>query len=86
VIETYTLSERFTAIEQPGGGRVAIPTETLTSVTLAGDSVHLHSTLGALTLGHVARQRHLVKALGRSAPDVHRARHECLLPDLSAAV
>jgi hypothetical protein len=70
LIETYTLSERFIAIEQPGGGRVAIPTETLRSVTLAGDSVHLHSTLGALTLGHVARQRALVAALGRIAPEV----------------
>jgi hypothetical protein len=68
LIETYTLSERFLAVQQPGGGRVAIPTGTLTSVTLAGDSVHLHTTDGVLTLGHVARQRALVKALGRIAP------------------
>jgi hypothetical protein len=70
LIETYTLSERFVTVEQPGGGRVAIPTETLTSVTLAGDRVHLHSTLGVLTLGHVARQRALANALRRIAPDV----------------
>jgi hypothetical protein len=70
LIETYTLSERFLAVEQPGGGRVAIPTGTLTSVTLAGDSVHLHSTIGVVTLGCVARQRALVKALGRIAPEV----------------
>ena len=71
LIETYTLSEDFLAVEQPGGGRVAIPTGTLTSVTLAGDSVHLHSTLGVITLGCVARQRALVKALGRIVPEVH---------------
>jgi hypothetical protein len=70
LIETYTVSERFIAVEQPGGGRVAIPTGTLTSVMLAGDSVHLHSTVGVLTLGHVARQRALVKALARVAPEV----------------
>src|SRR5436190_1462269 len=48
LIETYTLSDEFVAVEQPGGGRAGLPTATLTSVTLAGDSVHLHSTLGAL--------------------------------------
>ena len=74
LIETYTLSEEFLAVEQPGGGRVAIPTGTLTSVTLAGDSVHLHSTLGMITLGCVARQRALVKALGHVAPDVRVGR------------
>jgi hypothetical protein len=70
LIETYTLSERFVAVEQPGGGRAAIPTETLTAVTLAGDTVRLHSTVGMLTLGHVARQRALLSALRRIAPDV----------------
>jgi hypothetical protein len=70
LIETYTLSEQFVTVEQAGGGRAGIPTTTLTSVTLAGDSVRLHSTLGVVTLGHVARQRAFVKALGRVAPDV----------------
>lgn len=70
LIETYTLSERFVAVEQPGGGRAALPTETLTSVTLAGDAVRLQSTLGVLTLGHVARQRALLNALRRIVPDV----------------
>jgi hypothetical protein len=69
LIETYTLSERFVAVEQPGSGRAAVPTDTLTAVTLAGDTVRLHSTLGVLTLGHVARQRALVNALRRVAPD-----------------
>ena len=57
LIETYTLSDHFVTVEQPSGGRVAMPTEALTSVTLAGDTMHLYSTLGVLTLGHVARQR-----------------------------
>ena len=51
-----------------GAGRG--PDRGLTSVTLAGDSVHLHATVGVLTLGHVARQRALVKALSRVAPEV----------------
>jgi hypothetical protein len=70
LIETYTVSERFIAIEQPGGGRVAIPTETLTTVTLAGDSVVLESSAGVLRLGFVARQHALVNALSHVAPDV----------------
>ena len=70
LIETYTLSERFVTIEQRGGGRVAIPTATLTRVTLAGDSVILESTVGVIKLGFVGRQRALVKELKRVAPDV----------------
>jgi hypothetical protein len=70
VIETYTVSERFVAIEQPGGGRVAIPTEALTRVTLEGDSVRLESTVGVVTLGFVGRRRALLRALSRVAPDV----------------
>ena len=70
LIETYTLSERFLTIEQPSGGRIAIPIETLTRVTLAGDSVFLESTVGVIRLGFVARQRVLVDALRRVAPDV----------------
>lgn len=70
LIETYTLSERFVTIEQRSGGRVAIPTGTLTRVTLAGDSVVLESSVGVLRLGFVGRQRALVDALERVAPHV----------------
>jgi hypothetical protein len=70
LIETYTLSERFVTIEQRDGGRVAIPTDTLTRVTLAGDSVVLESSLGVIRLGFVGRQRALLNALRRVAPDV----------------
>jgi hypothetical protein len=70
LIETYTLSERYIAIEQPDGGRAAMPTATLTRVTLAGDSVILESRVGTMRLGFVGRQRALVKALARVAPDV----------------
>jgi hypothetical protein len=70
LIETYTLSEQFVAIEQRAGGRVAIPTATLTRVTLAGDSVVLESRVGVIRLGFVARQRALVQALERVAPGV----------------
>lgn len=70
LIETYTVSERYVAIEQPGGGQVAIPNETLTRVTLRGDSVRLESTLGVVTLGFVNRQRALLRAIDRVVPDV----------------
>ena len=70
LIETYTVSDRFVAIEQPGGGRVAIPTETLTRVTLRGDTVRLESTAGVVTLGFVSRRRALLRALRRVAPGV----------------
>jgi hypothetical protein len=68
VIETYTVSERFVAIEQRRGGRVAIPTERLTGVTIAGDTVRLNSRDGVLTLGFVRRRRALLRALERVAP------------------
>jgi hypothetical protein len=68
LIETYTLSERYVAIEQPGGGRVAIPIHTLTRVTLEGDAVRLESTLGVVTLGFVSRRRTLLRALDRLVP------------------
>jgi hypothetical protein len=70
LIETYTLSGRFVAIEQVGGKRVAIPSETMTRITLAGDSVRVESTAGVITLGFVARRRALLRALRRVAPDV----------------
>jgi hypothetical protein len=68
LIETYTISDRFVAIEQPRGGRVAIPIETLTRVTLRGDTVRLESTAGVVTLGFVSRRRALLRALERVAP------------------
>jgi hypothetical protein len=70
LIETYTLSERFIAVEQPDGGRAAIPVEALTRVTLAGDSVVLESRVGVITLGFVGRRRALLRALSSVAPDV----------------
>jgi hypothetical protein len=68
LIETYTVSDRFVAIEQARGGRVAIPTDALTRVTLRGDTVRLESTAGVVTLGFVSRQRALLRALERVAP------------------
>jgi hypothetical protein len=73
VIETYTVSERFVAVEQPRGGRVAVPTERLTGVTVAGDTVRLDSRDGVLTLGFVRRRRALLRALERVAPGVTTA-------------
>jgi hypothetical protein len=68
VIETYTVSERFVAVEQRRGGRVAIPTERLTGVTIAGDRVRLEARDGVVTLGFVSRRRALLRALERVAP------------------
>ena len=68
VIETYTVTERFIAVEQRGGGRVAIPTERLTGVTIAGDRVRLVTRDGVMTLGFVSRRRALRCALERVAP------------------
>jgi hypothetical protein len=70
LIETYTVSAGFVAIEQPAGGRVAIPTDSLTSVTLQGDKVRLEGGGGVLTLGFVRRQRGLLRALERVAAGV----------------
>jgi len=75
VLETYTVTERFVAIEQTRGGRVAIPTERLTGVTLAGDEVRLESRDGVVTLAFVRRQRGLLRALERVAPGM-RVEHE----------
>ena len=71
LIETYTVSERFITIEQPGGGRVAIPTETLAHVRIEGDKVHLEGSAGEVTLGFVRRQRALLRALEHVAPTAH---------------
>lgn len=70
VIERYTVSDRFVAVEQRRGARVAIPTERLTGVTISGDTVHLDSRDGVLTLGFVSRRRALLRALERVAPDL----------------
>lgn len=70
VIETYTVTERFVAVEQRGGGRVAIPTERLTGVTIVGDRVRLSTRDGVVTLGFVSRRRALRRALERVAPSV----------------
>jgi hypothetical protein len=68
VIETYTLTDRFVAVVQPGGGQVAIATERLTGVTIAGDAVRLESRDGVLILGFVSRKRRLLRALEHVAP------------------
>jgi hypothetical protein len=68
VIETYTVTERFVAVEQRRGGRVAIPTERLTGATIAGDRVRLTTCDGVVTLGFVSRRRGLRRALERVAP------------------
>lgn len=68
VLESYTISDCFVAIEQASGGRVAIAVEDLTDVTIAGDKVRLESRDGVVTLGFVHRQRGLLRALERVAP------------------
>ena len=60
VVETYTVSDRFVAVEQSRGGRVAVPTDDLT---------------GVVTLGFVRRQRELVRALESVAPGL-RVEHD----------
>jgi hypothetical protein len=70
LIETYTVSARFVALEQPGGRRVAIPTDSLTGVTLRGDKVRFEGSRGVLALGFVRGQRGLLRALERVAPGV----------------
>ena len=70
VIETYTVTERFVAVEQRRGGRVAIPTERLTGVTIVGDTVRLITRDGVVTLGFVSRRRALRRALERVAPEL----------------
>lgn len=70
LIETYTVTDRFIAIEQASGGRVAIRTEGLTAVTLEGDAVRIESHLGVLTFGFVRRQKRRARTLERVAPAV----------------
>jgi hypothetical protein len=70
VLETYTLSERFVAVESAAGSRIAIPTQHLSRVTVAGDKVRLEGRDGVVTLAFVRRQRRLLRALERVAPGV----------------
>jgi hypothetical protein len=87
VLETYTITDRFVAIEQARGGRVGLPTERLTGVTLVGDKVRLDSRDGVVTLAFVRRQRGLLRALERAAPGVHVEDDDGrLVPDVNAAV
>jgi hypothetical protein len=75
VLETYTITGCFVAVEPTGGGRVAIPTESLTGITVAGDRVRFESSDGVVTLAFVRGQRGLLQAIERVAPDVH-VQHE----------
>jgi hypothetical protein len=74
LIETYTISQRFVAIEQSAGGRAAIETQGLASVTLHGDTVRVEGPAGALTLAYVRRQKRFVRTLEHVAPGVTVAR------------
>ena len=71
LIETFTVTERFVTVVQPGGGRVALPTAAITALTLKGDKVRLDSTLGVVTFGFVRRQKALVRALQQACPALH---------------
>jgi hypothetical protein len=71
LIETFTVTERFVTVVQPGGGRVALPTAAITALTLKGDKVRLDSTLGVVTFGFVRRQKALVRALQHVCPALH---------------
>ena len=68
--ETITVTDRYVTIEQPGGGRAALPLDGLTSVTVQGDAVHLHGAQGELTFGFVRGRKALRKTIERVAPAV----------------
>ena len=68
LIETYTVTASYVAIEQPRGGRVAVPLDTLTGVTVEGDHVRLEGTAGVLVLGFVRRRKALIRALETARP------------------
>jgi len=68
LIETLTVTARYVAIEQPGGGRVAVPVAALTTVTVHGDHVRFDSTEGVMDFAYVRRKRALLRALERAAP------------------
>ena len=62
------MTARYVAIEQPGGGRVAVPVASLTTVTVRGDHVRFDSTEGVVDFAYVRRKRALLRALERAAP------------------
>ncbi len=68
LIETYAVSDRFVTVIQPGGGRVAVPVETVRRVTANGPKVRIEATGGVLTWGFVRGQKKLFRALERVAP------------------
>ncbi len=68
LIETYAVSDRFLTVVQPGGGRVALPVDTLRRVTAKGPKVRIEATGGVLTLGFVRGQKKMFRALDRVAP------------------
>lgn len=68
LIETYALSDRFLTVVQPGGGRVALPVDTLRRVSANGARVRIEATGGVLTLGFVRGQKRMFRALERVAP------------------
>jgi hypothetical protein len=63
VIETYTVTTRYVLIEQPGGRRAAVTTDSIRGVEMRGDRVRVDTDDGALTLGFVRRKRALMRAL-----------------------
>ncbi len=71
LIETYVVTDRFVAVLQPGGERVAMPVAGLTSVTSVARRMRLEGADGTITLGYVRRRRALLRALDRVAPQLH---------------
>lgn len=68
LIETYAVSTEFFTIVQPGGGRVALPLDTVRRVTANGPKVRIETIGGTVTLGFVRGQKALFRALERVAP------------------
>jgi hypothetical protein len=68
LIETYTVTDTYVAVEQARGGRVAMPIDTLTGVMVEGDRVRITGTAGVLVLGFVRRRKALVKVLQTARP------------------
>ena len=67
LIETYAVSDRFLTIVQPGGGRVALPVETVRRVKVNGPKVRIEATGGVVTWGFVRGQKRFFRALERVA-------------------
>ncbi len=68
LIETYAVSTAFLTIVQPGGGRVALPLDTVRRVTANGPKIRIEAAGGTVTLGFVRGQKALFRALERVAP------------------